>query len=187
MRKILIGALTLSIALAAQAERFKVDVDHAVIAFSVKHMMVSNTRGSFTAFNGTVDYDIATKTLEALEGSIEAGSINTHNEKRDDHLRNEDFFNVSTHPVITFKSTAVKKTGENTFEVTGTLNVLGVDHTVTLPVSVNGPVDDPWGNKRIGLECSTVLNRRELGISNSPAAMIGDEVKVQIEAEAIFK
>ena len=185
MRRILLATAGLTVALAAQAEVFKLDVDHAEIGFAVKHMMVSNTKGSFTTFNGTVDYDIASKTLNRIEGYIEAGSINTHNEKRDKHLRNEDFFNVGQHPRITFRSSAVKKIGDNTFEVTGLLNILGTDHTVTLPVKVNGPVDDPWGNKRIGLECSTVLNRRDLGLTHSPAAMIGDAVKVQIEAEAI--
>jgi polyisoprenoid-binding protein YceI len=150
-------------------------------------MMVSNTKGAFTVFEGKVDYDLTEKSLKSMEGFIEAASINTHNEKRDTHLKNEDFFNAIAHPRITFKSSAVRKTGDNTFEVDGILNVLGVDHKVTLPVTVNGPVDDPWGNKRIGLECQTVLTRRDLGITESPAAMIGDEVKVSIEAEAVYK
>ncbi len=187
MNRILIGLVGMSMAFAANAETFTVDPGHAEIGFSVKHMMVSNSKGNFTTFSGTLDYDIATKTLKSAEGSIEVASINTNNDKRDEHLKNEDFFNVAKYPKMTFKSTAAKKTGEGTFEVTGTLNVLGIDRQVILPVTIAGPVDDPWGNQRIGVECSTVLNRRDLGITHSPAAMIGDEVKVSIEVEATYK
>ena len=185
MKKILIAAIALSLGIAAQAEVFKVDTAHAGISFSIKHLMLSNTKGAFNTFDGTVDYDLETKTLKSIEGFIEASSIDTNNDKRDDHLKNEDFFNVSEFPRITFKSTSIKKTGDNTFLVKGRLNVLGVDRDVSLPVTVNGPVDGPDGAKRIGLECMTTLNRRELGITNSPAAVIGDDVKVSIEAEAI--
>lgn len=187
MNKVLIGLIGLSMGIAVHAETFTVDTGHAEIGFSVKHMMVSNTKGSFTSFSGTVDYDMASQTLISGEGSIEVASIDTNNKGRDDHLKNEDFFNVMKFPKMTFKSTSVKKTGDNTFEVSGKLNVLGVDREVVLPVTIAGPVDDPWGNKRIGLACTTVLNRRDLGITHSPAAMIGDEVKVSIEAEAIYK
>lgn len=171
----------------AYAETFTIDTGHAEIGFAVKHMMVSNTKGKFNTFKGTIEYDIATGTLKSAEGTIEAGSIDTNNEKRDGHLKNEDFFNVAKFPQLMFKSTSVKKTGDNEFEVQGKLNVLGVDRDVTLPVTVNGPVDDPWGNKRIGIECNTVLNRRDLGITHSPAAMIGDDVKINIEVEATYK
>jgi len=187
MNRLIVLFAGLATALSVPAETFTVDTGHAEIGFSVKHLMVSNTKGNFTKFSGTVDYDIASQTLKGAEGTIEVASIDTNNEKRDDHLRNEDFFHVDKFPKMTFKSTSVKKIGENTFEVTGKLNVLGVDREVVLPVTVNGPVDDPWGFKRIGLESSTVLNRRELGITHSPAAMIGDEVNVNIEAEATYK
>ena len=187
MNKFLIGFIALSFGLVAQAETFTIDTGHAEIGFSVKHMMVSNTKGTFTTFSGTFDYDPATKTLEAIEGTIETASINTNNDQRDHHLKNEDFFNVAKFPQMTFKSSAIKKTGEGTFEVSGMLTVLGVDREVVLPITIAGPVDDPWGNQRIGVECSTVFNRRELGLTHSPAAMIGDAVKISIEVEAIYK
>lgn len=185
MKKLLAGMLGFLIVAGAWAETFTIDTGHAEIGFSVKHMMVSNTKGKFNTFEGTLDYDIATKTLKSAEGTIEVASIDTNNEKRDQHLRNEDFFNVAKFPKITFKSTSVSKTGENTFEVTGMLNILGADREVVLPVLINGPIEDRRGNKRIGVESAAVLNRRELGITHSPAAMIGDEVKVLIEVEAI--
>jgi polyisoprenoid-binding protein YceI len=180
-------ALMLAMTVATQAETFTVDTGHAEVGFSVKHMMVSNTKGKFNTFQGTLDYDIASKTLHAAEGTIDIASIDTNNEGRDKHLKNEDFFNVKKFPKMTFKSSSVKKTGDNTFEVTGNLNVLGVDRKVVVPVAITGPVDDPYGMKRIGIESNTTLNRRDLGIDHSPAAMIGDEVKIAIAAEATFK
>ena len=187
MNRVLIGLVGLALATVANAETFTVDTGHAEIGFAVKHMMVSNAKGKFNTFEGTLDYDIATKTLKSVQGSIETASIDTNNEKRDGHLKNEDFFNVAQFPKMTFKSTSVKKTGENTFEVTGRLNVLGIDREVVGPVTITGPVDGRRGAKLIGIESNTVLNRRDLGISHSPAAVIADEVKVSIEAEATYK
>jgi polyisoprenoid-binding protein YceI len=184
MKKFFVVISAISIAAAAQSETFTVDTAHAEIGFAAKHMMVSNTRGSFNTFEGTIDYDVATKTLQSAQGSIEAASIDTNNDKRDAHLRNEDFFNVAKFPKLTFVSTSVKKTGDNAFEVTGNLNVLGVDRMVVLPVTVNGPVDGRGGSKVIGIECETELNRRDLGIDHAPSTVIGDMVKISISAEA---
>jgi len=187
MNRFLVGMIGLMLAAGASAKTYNIDTGHAEIGFSVKHMMVSNTKGNFGKFSGTLDYDAETKTLKSAEGVIETASIDTNNEKRDEHLKNEDYFNVSKFPKMTFKSTSVKKNDDGTFEVSGKLNVLGIDRDVALPVTINGPVDDPWGFERIGMESSTVLNRRELGITHSPAAMIADEVKVSIELEATHK
>ena len=187
MNKIIIGFGALAAAMTVHAETFTVDTGHAEIGFSVKHMMVSNTKGKFNTFEGTVDYDVATKTLKSIQGSIDVASIDTNNEGRDEHLKNADFFDTGKHPKMTFTSTSVKQTGDNTFEVTGNLNVLGMDREVVIPVTVSGPVDDPYGFKRIGLASTTTLNRRDLGITKSPAAMIGDAIKIDIEAEATFK
>lgn len=184
--KIVCGLLGLTLTLSAHAELFTVDTTHAEIGFSAKHMMVSNTKGSFNTFKGTLDYDIATKTLKSAEGSIEVASIDTNNEKRDAHLKNTDFFNVVKFPKITFQSTSVKKTGDNTFEVTGTLNILGIDKEIVLPVTISGPIDG-HGATLIGIESITTLNRRDLGITHAPAAVIGDKIKIEISAEAIHK
>lgn len=187
MRRILIGLIGLSVALTAKAETFTVDAGHAEIGFSVKHMMVSNAKGTFNTFQGTLDYDLETKTLHSAEGRIETASIDTNNEKRDAHLKKADFFNVAEFPQMSFKSTSIKKTGEQTFEMTGTLNVLGIDRVVVLPVTINGPVKGRRGATLIGVECNTTLNRRHLGITHSPAAMVADEVTISIAAEATYK
>lgn len=175
------------LSIGAYAEPFNVDAGHTEIGFTVKHLMLSNVRGSFNTFKGVIEYDIAGKDLISIAGTIDAASIDTNNDKRDAHLANEDFFNVSLFPKIEFVSTDIEKTGDMTYRVTGILKVLGVERKVVLPVTVAGPIDDPWGNKRIGLGCETTLNRRDLGITNSPSAVISDEVKIEINAEATYK
>ena len=182
-----LGLLLLSLTLTTHAEEFTVDPSHAEIGFSVKHLMVSNVKGAFNTFEGTLDYDIAKKELHSIQGSISTGSIDTNNEKRDEHLKDADYFNIESYPKMEFQSTSIEKQEDGSFEVTGNLKVLGVNHEVVLPAIINGPVDDPWGNKRIGIESTVVLNRRDLGITSSPATMIGDKVKVSINAEATFK
>ena len=187
MRKLFTFIAVCLFACSIHADTFEIDTSHAGISFSVKHMMISNAKGTFNTFQGTVDYDLATKMLISAEGSIETASIDTNNKKRDDHLKNADYFNVEKYPKMTFKSSSVKKTGEGAFEVSGILNVLGVDHKVVIPVIINGPVKGRKNSTLIGLECNTVLNRRSLGITHSPSTAIADEVKVSIEAEAILK
>lgn len=184
MNKVLLGLMGISLSVSAFSETFTVDTGHADIGFSVKHMMVGSAKGQFNTFEGTLDYDIASKTLISVEGSIETASIDTNNEGRDKHLKNEDFFDVVKFPKITFKSSSVKKTGDNTFEVSGKLNVLGKDNDIVLPVTINGPVKGRRGGELMGIECNTVLNRKDLGIGTAPAAIIGEEVKVSITAEA---
>ena len=187
MNKLALITLALLLSLSARAERFTIDMGHAEIGFSAKHMMVSNTKGTFNTFEGILDYDINSKTLKAIEGSIQTDSIDTNNEKRDGHLKNVDFFNDKKFPTMTFKRTEIKKTSDNEFEVTGNLNVLGIDRLVVLPVVLSGPVDGLHGGKIIGMESNTTLNRRDLGIDHSPSAVIGDAVKISIEFEAGIK
>ncbi len=185
MNRITLGLAGLALTLAANAETFKVDPTHAAVTFAVKHMMVSNARGSFKTFEGTLEYDIASKTLKSIQGSIDTSSIDTNSKGRDKHLKNADFFNVAKFPKMTFKSTSVKKTGDNAFEVTGLLNVLGIDREVVLPVIINGPVKKGENATLIGVECNTVINRQDLGITHSRPAQIANEVKITIEAEAV--
>jgi polyisoprenoid-binding protein YceI len=187
MTRTLLTLIGISLTLGARAETFTVDTGHAEIGFSIKHLMVSNAKGSFNTFEGTLDYDIATKTLNSVQGSIDTASVDTNNEKRDKHLMNEDFFNVVKYPKMTFQSTSVKKTGDNTFDVSGKLNVLSVDHELTLPVTINGPIDGRRGGKLMGIECETTLSRKELGIGKAPAATLGEAVKVSIFVEAVHK
>jgi len=179
--------LLLLCAVTIHAEEFTVDPSHTEIGFSVKHLMISNVKGSFNSFDGTLDYDIASKDLKSVQGSISAASIDTNNDKRDEHLKSDEFFNIENFPKMEYQSTSIRKEDDGSFTLTGNLKVLGVDHEVVLPATISGPIDDPWGNKRIGIESDLVLNRRDLGITSSPSTMIGDEVKISLNAEATFK
>jgi polyisoprenoid-binding protein YceI len=187
MKIIRLGLLLLAVASAAAAEEFTVDPGHTEIGFSVKHLMVSNVNGAFSTFEGTLDYDCTNKVLISVQGSISTASIDTNNEKRDKHLKTDKYFNTGTYPKMEFRSTSIEKQDDGSFEITGNLKVLGVNHEIVLPAIINGPVDDPRGSKRIGIESDALLNRRDLGITSSPAAMIGDKVKIRIIAEAAFK
>lgn len=184
MKSALIILTVVAITLGSKAETFKIDTAHAEIGFAAKHMMVSNTKGTFNTFEGSLEYSIKEKMLKSAQGTIQVASIDTNNENRDKHLLNEDFFNAAKFPKMTFTSTSISKTGDNKFEVTGVLKVLGIDRVVVLPVEISGPVDGRDGAKIIGVVCNTKLNRRDLGIDHAPSTVIGDEVKISIELEA---
>lgn len=179
-----LGLLVLSCAIATHAEEFTVNPNHAEIAFSVQHLMVSKVKGTFNNFEGTLDYDIATRKLKSLQGSISTASIDTKNGKRDKHLKTDKFFNSENFPNMEFQSSSIETKGDGRFVVTGNLKVLRANHEIIFPVTINGPVDDPRGSQRIRVESTTVLNRRDLGITSSPAAIISDEVDMSINAEA---
>ncbi|HEX9203981.1 MAG TPA: YceI family protein, partial [Vicinamibacteria bacterium] len=127
-----------------------------------------------------------------VEFKIKTASIDTANKQRDDDLRSANFFDVASHPEITFKSTKVKPTGKDSYQVTGTLTMRGVAKEITLPVTVLGEMKDPWGNERIGFEVETTLNRKDYNILwnktlDSGGYLLGDDVKVTIALEAIKK
>lgn len=182
-----VSALALLAALpAAAATTWTVDKSHSNVDFTVRHLM-ANVRGHFADFEGTIVMD-ADPAKSSVEFTIQAKSVDTANEQRDTHLRSADFFDVEKHPTLTFKSTAVKKTGDNTYEVTGPLTMRGVSKVITLPVSFLGEAKDPWGNLKAGFATSTVLDRKEFGINWNKALdqggfILGDDVKVEISLE----
>jgi polyisoprenoid-binding protein YceI len=161
-----LGLLVLSCAITTHTEEFIVDPSHAEIAFSVQHLMVRKVKGTFNNFEGTLDYDIATRKLKTLQGSISTASIDTNNGKRDKHLKTDKFFNSENYPNMEFQSSSIETKGDGRFVVTGNLKVLGANHEIIFPVTINGPVDDLRGSKRIRVESTAVLNRRDLGITS---------------------
>ena len=168
---------------AAAATTWVVDPAHSNVDFVVRHLM-ANVRGQFTAFDATVVMD-TDPAKSSVEFTIQAKSVDTANEQRDAHLRSADFFDVENHPTITFRSTAVRKTGENAYEVTGQLTMRGVTRVITLPVTFLGEMVDPWGNTKVGFETETRLDRKEYGINWNKALdrggyILSDEVRVAI-------
>jgi polyisoprenoid-binding protein YceI len=189
-KRSLLLAATLALAWpATAAETYKVDASHANVTFQVRHFM-SQVSGGFTDFEGTIVIDRARPEASSVEFTIQAHSIETHNDRRDEHLRSPDFFDVASHPAITFRSASVHKVDDDSYEVTGDLTLRGVTKSITLPVQVLGEMKDPWGNQRIGFETSTTINRKDYGVSwnqtlDQGGLVLGDDVKVSINLEAV--
>ena len=189
-RKLFAAAvLTTLAALPLQAESYKIDPSHSEVGFTIRHM-VSNVRGRFNDFSGTVDMDAKAPQKGSVEFSVKTTSIDTGNADRDKHLRTADFFDVEKYPEITFKSDSVKPAGKDKYNVTGTLTMHGVSKKVTLPVTFNGEGKDPWGNTRAGFETATKLDRKEYGIVWNKAidnggVLLGDDVNVSINLETV--
>lgn len=169
---------------------YTVDPAHTHIGFAVSHLGISETRGFFREFEGTVEYEPDNPESFRLRGSIKAASVDTAIEARDHHLRGPDFFDTASYPEITFVSERAEYDGSRLL-VTGPFTMKGVTKTLTIPITVSGPVKDMFGKTRIGLSARLVLNRHDFGISwsqtlDTGALVIGDDVTVSIEAEAIL-
>jgi polyisoprenoid-binding protein YceI len=172
----------------AFAGDWTIDPVHSEVGFSVRHLMVSNVKGRFPKVSGTLALDDKDATKSKVAVEIDAASIDTRDEKRDQHLRSEDFFWAEKHPKITFKSTQVQKAGKG-YRVTGDLTMRGVTKPVTLDVqSFTDSIKDPWGNTKRGLVAKTKLNRKDFGVAwnknlDSGGVVVGDEVEISIELE----
>lgn len=168
------------------AEAYAIDAAHTSVGFSVKHLLVSNTKGAFNDVAGTIALDQKAIEKSSVKVTIKAASIDTANTKRDDHLRGADFFEVEKFPEITFVSKSVAKKGD-AYEAAGTLTIKGVSKDVVIPFTLSGPVQDPWGGTRLGVEGSLTIKRKEFNVAmNNPGdAGIGEDVKIDLSVEAI--
>jgi polyisoprenoid-binding protein YceI len=181
-------ALTLLLPALALAElaTYKVDADHSGISFTIRHF-VSNVPGRFRDFDGVVKYDPKNPAASSVEFTVQAASIDTANNNRDEHLRSADFFDVQKFPTLTFTSTKVVPKGSNALDVTGNLTMHGVTKQITIPVEVMGFVKTPRGEKG-GFETSFKIDRKEYGITwnnvMDSGPVLGDEVKINISIEA---
>jgi len=191
-RKLLATAVLATLAaLPLRADNFAVDPGHSEVSFQIRHL-VSQVRGRFNEFSGTVQLDPKNLPASSVELHIKAASIDTGVADRDKHLRSADFFDVEKFPEITFKSESIKPAGKDTYNVTGTLTMHGVSKKITLPVTYGGQAKDPWGNTRAGFETETTLNRKDYKIEWNKAldtggALLGDDVKVAINLETVKK
>jgi polyisoprenoid-binding protein YceI len=174
----------------AQASTWNLDPAHTHASFTIRHMVITNVRGEFRKLTGSVKLDEKDVTKSSVEATLDTASIDTRVGDRDNHLRSPDFFDAAKYPTITFKSTKVKQAGQGKLEVTGDLTMHGVTKPVVL--EVEGPtaaIKDPYGNTRRGIAASTTLNRRDFGLvwgkMVEAGPVVGDEVKIEIEAELI--
>jgi polyisoprenoid-binding protein YceI len=173
---------------AAAAITYTADKAHTQVSFVVRHMM-SQVRGSFGDFSGTIVKDDANLAASSVQFTIQAKSIDTANENRDKHLQSEDFFFVEKYPEITFKSTKVEKVSDTELKVTGDFTMRGVTKVITLPVTILGEMKGKDGKSLIGFSVNTKLDRKEFGINwnralDNGGVLLSDEVTVEISMEA---
>ncbi|THA25001.1 polyisoprenoid-binding protein [Streptomyces sp. RKND-216] len=169
---------------------YTLDPAHTRIGFVARHAMVTKVRGAFNDFTGTARIDGAHPEESSVELTIKAESIDTRNADRDGHLRSNDFLDMAQYPEITFRSTGVRATGDDTFDVTGDLTIKGVTRPVTVPFTYEGNATDPFGNSRIGLEGSTTINRQDFGITWNAALetggfLVSDKITLEFEVSAV--
>ena len=170
------------------AGTWEVDPSHSSIEFQVKHMMIATVKGRFTAFEGTLEAG-EDRNLKA-RGAVRVASLDTHEAKRDEHLRSPDFFDATTHPQITFVSTEIRRAGAASLRIAGELTIKGQTRPVELTGEVNGVGVDPWGNERLGLVARGEINREDFGLTwnqvlESGGALVGGRVKIEIDISAV--
>jgi len=183
---IVVTALALSAAAMAQAGTWQIDPNHSSAQFSVKHLGVSTVRGAFTKVTGTAKYDPADATKDSLDVTIDATSVDTRVEMRDNDLRSPNFLDVQKYPTLTFHSKQVKSAGAGKLQITGDLTIHGVTKEVMLDVDgPSAPIKDPWGNQRIGASASTKIIRTDFGVNGAPAPIVADEISITIDVELI--
>lgn len=166
------------------ATKWNLDPTHSEITFKVKHMMISNVKGSFTNFNSELESEDETFKNVTVKTSIQTDSINTNNTDRDNHLKSEDFFNVAVNPEITFESNSLNN------EVTGNLTINGVTKPVALEVEFGGINVDPWGNTKAGFSFEGKIKRSDFGLNWNSAletggVLVSDEVKIAGELQYV--
>lgn len=181
---LILAALTL--AAPARATSWIIDQNHSSVGFSIRHFF-AKVPGGFDKFSGTIEFDPANPTAASVKVDIDPASINTKTQKRDDHLRSADFFDVANFPAMSFQSTKVTKGEGNALSVEGNLTMHGVTKPVTLAVNFlgSGPA---FGGQRAGFEATTKINRQDFGIKWNKVldngTMLGDDVDIAIGIEA---
>lgn len=171
---------------------WNIDTSHSRLGFTVRHLMLMKVHGSFDKWSGTIELDDDAPASAKIHVEAEIASINTHEEKRDGHLKSADFFDAEKNPKLVFDSTGVEMLGKDKAKVKGNLTISGVTKPVTLEVEIAGQVKDPWGNTRTAFEAKTSINRSDFGLKWNQAletggVVVGEKVDIVAEVEAIAK
>jgi polyisoprenoid-binding protein YceI len=186
-------ALILATAIPALAQHlYTIDTAHSSAQFSVVHLAISKVNGEFRKVSGTVYFDPANPEKDKIDAVVDTTTVSTREDKRDEHLKSDAFFDVAKYPTMTFKSTSASKQGGKLL-VMGDLTLHGVTRPVTL--EVEGPsaeIKDPFGNFKVGASATTKINRKDFGLTWNKAldgggVMVGDEVTVNIDVELARK
>ncbi|WEK52900.1 MAG: YceI family protein [Candidatus Cohnella colombiensis] len=170
------------------ANTWNLDKSHSGINFSVRHMMITNVRGSFNDFSAEVTADPSNLAGAQVKIQIAAASIDTKDEGRDGHLKSPDFFNVEQYPNLEFVATSLTHKSGDDYKLVGDLTIAGVTKSVELVTEISGPAKDPWGNEKIGVVADGAISRAEFGLTWNAALetgglLVGDNIKLHIELE----
>ncbi|MER5782514.1 YceI family protein [Streptomyces mobaraensis] len=177
-------------ALAALTGDWTIDPVHSGIGFTVRHAMVTNVRGSFHEYQGTLHLDGSDPSRSTAALDITVASVDTGMKDRDAHLRKEDFFDVERFPLMTFRSTRAESLGDDRFRLTGDLTIKDVTRPVTIDLEFNGSAVDAYGTERVGFEGQATIQRSDWGLSWNAAleaggVMISDKVKLLFDISAV--
>ncbi len=169
---------------------YTIDPTHSRIGVVARHAMVTKVRGSFNEFTGTGYFDAENPAASSLELTIQAASIDTRNADRDAHLSSNDFLDMESYPQIRFISTAVEQVDAENYRVTGDLTIKGATNPVTVDFEYTGMAVDPYGNRRVGFEGATTVNRKDWGVNWNAAleaggVLISEKVVLEFEVSAI--
>ena len=185
-------ALAASLSALAQTSNWSIDPAHSPAQFTVRHLGISNVTGNFTKVAGSVVLDEKNIAQSQVSATIDVNSVDTRVEMRDKDLKSPNFFDVEKYPTMEFKSKKIVASGGK-LQVIGDLTIHGTTHEVTLDVEGPSPeMTDPWGNPRRGFSATTTINRKDFNLLynntlKTGEAMIGDNVKIQIDAEMVKK
>ncbi|MEU3861375.1 YceI family protein [Streptomyces sp. NPDC028722] len=176
--------------LTALSGDYTIDPSHSTIGFVARHAMITNVKGGFQDFTGTLHLDGADPSRSTATLDIRMESIETGNADRDGHLKSADFFRIEEFPVMTFRSTKAEALGGDDYRITGDLSLLGVTKSITLDLEFNGSATDPFGNERVGFEGRTELLRSEWGLTWNAAletggVLVSDKIKLAFDISAI--
>lgn len=187
----LTAAALAAVPLAAEPVTYRIDPAHSSAQFSVRHMMVSNTRGEFTKMEGVIVYDAKNPVASRVEASVDASTVNTREPKRDADLKGADFFDVAKFPTLSFKSKQVfKDSASGQLKLKGDLTMRGITREVVF--NVDGPTPEaksPRGAIVIGASATAKINRKDFGLTyntvlETGGVLIGDEVTITLDIEA---
>jgi len=185
-------AILFAVSFAADAAEYDLDLAHSSVTFKIKHLGISTVTGRFDKFTGTLEVDpVNLKSLKTT-ATIDVSSVDTDNDKRDEHLRQPDFFDAAKYPQMKFVTKEVKESGKNKLAIAGDLTLRGVTKPVVLDAEFTGALKDPWGGERAAFTATTTIKRLDFGVGpdqklETGGLMVGNEVRIEIEIEAIKK
>ena len=192
MRKLTVSILAVAFmfGMSVQAAEWNLDPVHSAIEFSVRHLAISKIKGKFKEFEAKMVFDGKAVENGSAEFTIQVASIDTENEKRDNHLKSADFFGAEENPTITFKSKKISAVKDGKFQITGDMTMRGVTKEVTFDCELHGVVQGPGGNTRAGFSAETTINRHDFGVSwsktlDAGGLIVGNDVNLTLEREFI--